>query len=146
MKIHIHDLSSPFNTYPNAIEHIIEHTIINTILIVMFNLIKNIGAVPKNKPIVVSPKARPGVFFKIDTKIAKVMDIVIEKAITPIKEIIIILSPKHKNGIAKSVLYIATFLIPKASLKIPPRALPVPIKTNSNIFCNSVLFHDVGIP
>ena len=34
----------------------------------------NIGIVPINKPIVVSPKANPGVFFKTDTSIDKVID------------------------------------------------------------------------
>ena len=33
---------------------------------------KNIGTVPRNKPIVVKPKARPGVFFNSDTKISKI--------------------------------------------------------------------------
>ena len=124
-------------------ESIINIEIFNTWLVI---LKKNIGAVPKNKPIVVSPKAKPGFFFKTLTNIASVIDIVIEKAITPINEIIIILSPKHRNGIASNVLKIATFLIPNTSLNIPPRALPKPIKVNNNTFCITVLFHDVGIP
>ena len=95
---------------------------------------------------VVKPKASPGDFFKTDTKIANVMDIVIEKNITPISDTIINLSPMARNGIASKVLQIATFLIPNLSERIPPRALPNPIIQNRYTFCKVDLFHDVGIP
>lgn len=48
---------------------------------------KKIGNVPKNNPIVVSPNASPGVFFKVDTSIPKVVDIVILNSKIPIKDI-----------------------------------------------------------
>ena len=99
-------------------------------LIVILIFIKNMGTVPKNKPIVVIPKARPGDFFNIETNIASVIDIVIEKNITPINDTIISESPIAKNGIASKVLIIATFLIPNKSDKIPPKALPRPIIQN----------------
>ena len=75
----------------------------------MFEILtKNIGAVPKNKPIVVKPKANPGVFFNTDVKIANVIDIVILKNITPIKEINIkdkeASSLMHKINILKKEL------------------------------------------
>ena len=98
-----------------------------------FNLIKKIGAVPRNKPIVVIPNANPGLFFNLDTIIPRVIAIVIEKNITPIKDIIIMLSPKHKKGIANSVDAIATFLIPNTSDNIPPNAFPIPIVTKNII-------------
>lgn len=78
-------------------------------LISMLTFIKKIGAVPRNKPIVVKPKAKPGVLFNTDTSIAKVMDMVIENSMTPIKEIIMMLSPKQRNGIARMVDNTATF-------------------------------------
>ena len=49
--------------------------------------IKNIGIVPKNKPMVVRPKAKPGAFFRTETSRPKVTDIVILNNITPIKDI-----------------------------------------------------------
>ena len=92
---------------------------------------KNIGAVPKNKPIVVNPNASPGLSLYILVSNASVIAIVIEKNITPINETTIKSSPKHKNGIATSVLNIPTFLIPYASDKIPPKHFPIPMVTNS---------------
>ena len=115
-------------------------------LVSIFNLIKKIGTVPKNKPIVVSPKAKPGLFFSTDTKEPKVIAIVIEKNMTPINEIIMILSPKQRNGMAIRVDKIAIFLIPNRSDKIPPSALPIPIVTKSKIVSVTDLFHEVGIP
>ncbi len=110
------------------------------------SLIKNIGIVPINNPIVVIPKASPGLFLRTDKRIPKVIDIVIEKNIIPIKDITIMLSPKHRNGIAIRVLKIATFLIPNLSLRIPPNALPVPMNKNNKRSSIVVLFHEVGIP
>jgi hypothetical protein len=54
-------------------------------LLVIF--IKNIGAVPKNNPIVVSPKASPGFSFKTETNMPNVIDMVMLNNITPINEI-----------------------------------------------------------
>ena len=45
-------------------------------LIFVENLTKKIGSVPKSNPIVVRPKAKPGVLFKTDTSIPKVIGIV----------------------------------------------------------------------
>ena len=50
---------------------------------------KNIGTDPRNRPIVVKPKATPGYFFNTDTISPKVMAIVILKIIIPISEIVI---------------------------------------------------------
>jgi len=119
---------------------------INTMFKDISNLIKNIGAVPRNKPIVVIPNASPGALFSLDTNIPRVIAIVIEKNITPISDTIIILSPKHKNGIAINVENIATFLIPNKSDNIPPSALPNPIVQKNITFWSTVLFQDVGIP
>ena len=93
------------------------------------NLKKKIGTEPRKRLIVVRPKARPGAFFKTETKIANVTDIVILKSITPINEIIIILSPNRRKGIAPITLINAVFLTPILSQRIPPRAFPIPIET-----------------
>ena len=97
------------------------------------NLMKKIGTVPKNNPIVVRPKAKPGDFFKTETSKAKVIDIVMLNNKIPNKEMYIKLSPKIKNGNDATILMIAIFLIPKASDKIPPRAFPTPIVQYSKI-------------
>ena len=93
------------------------------------NLKKKIGTVPRKSPIVVSPKASPGAFFKTETSNASVIDIVMLNNITPIKETTIKLSPKSKNGKAPTTLRRAVFLTPILSHKIPPSAFPVPMKT-----------------
>ena len=89
-----------------------------------------IGAVPKNKPMVVNPKAKAGFLFKTETNIPKVTAIVIEKNITPKRDTIIKLSPINRNGMANKVLKTATFFIPNISDNIPPKHLPIPIITN----------------
>ena len=113
---------------------------------VVVSFIKNIGAVPKNNPMVVNPNAKPGVSFSTDTKRPSVMDIVILNINTPSKEIIMWLSPNRRNGKAPTVLIIAVFLTPIKSEIMPPRAFPKPIEQYRRIVWNTVLFHDVGIP
>ena len=93
------------------------------------SLKKKIGTEPRKRPIVVNPKARPGAFWSTETISARVIDIVMEKSITPISETIIKLSPKRRKGKAPNTLRVAVFLIPILSHKIPPKAFPVPIKT-----------------
>ena len=93
------------------------------------SLKKKIGTVPRKRPMVVRPNARPGVFFRTETRSARVIAIVIEKNITPISETTIMLSPKRRNGSAPSTLIIAVFLAPILSQRIPPRAFPKPIET-----------------
>ena len=93
------------------------------------------GRVPKNNPTVVIPKATPGYFFNEETNIPNVIDIVILNKATPINETTIKLSPTHKNGIAKTVLKKAIFLIPKQSDNIPPKAFPIPIVKYNKIAC-----------
>ena len=127
--------------------HIIETIAINEQFInKLFILIKKIGMVPKNKPMVVKPNESPGLLFKIETITPKVMDIVMLNNRTPINDKAMILSPKHKNGIEIKTLNIPTFLMPNLSDKIPPSALPVPINVNNKIVSKVVLFQDVGIP
>ena len=75
-------------------------------VILLVILMKKIGAVTKNKPIVVMPKARPGDFFNIDTSIPNVIDIVIEKNITPIIDTSIMLSHVSNYVNIKSVFYV----------------------------------------
>ena len=93
--------------------HIIDATTIIEAFNILFVIeIKNIGIVPKNNPTVVKPKASPGLSFNTLTISASVIDMVIEKNITPIKDTIIKLSPNNKNGIARSALIIPIRLTP----------------------------------
>jgi hypothetical protein len=116
-------------------QHIIEEIMINEMFMIgSLIFTKNIGAVPKNNPMVVNPNATPGDFLSTDTNIPSVIAIVILKNITPIRDTIINSSPKHKNGIAKSVLIKDIFLTPNISDKMPPKALPIPIVKKKIIF------------
>jgi len=129
----------------------ITHIVVKIIIIIPFTnveviLKKNMGTVPKKRPIVVSPKASPGVSFNIDTNNPRVIDIVILNNRTPIRDTSIKLLPINKNGNASSILLIATFFIPNESDNIPPKALPTPIVQNNKIVWMVVLFHDVGKP
>ena len=90
----------------------VKTTIIAQFIKVEVILKKNIGTVPKKSPIVVRPKARPGVLFRTDTNIAKVIDIVILKSSTPMSEMNIILSPKMRNGRDSMLLPMATVRMP----------------------------------
>lgn len=124
-----------------------DKTIIMTELATLFVIdIKKIGAVPRKRPIVVNPKAKPGFSLYTLAIIPRVMAIVIENSITPNSDMNIKSSPIIRNGIARMTLSKPTFLIPKASDNIPPRHFPIPIVKNSMTVCNVVLFQLVGIP
>lgn len=127
-------------------QRIVEMVIKRQLEKVLPNLKKKIGTVPRKRPIVVKPKARPGVFCKAETSNARVIDMVMLKSATPIREIIIKLSPKSKNGKEPTTEIIAVFLNPILSDKIPPRALPTPIEQYNKIFSKTVLFQEVGMP
>ena len=92
---------------------------------------KNTGTTPKNRPMVVKPKASPGARGRTDTRTASVTYMVMLKSSTPKRDIYILLSPKSRKGRARSRLSIAVRFTPSKSLKNPPSALPMPIKEKS---------------
>ena len=70
----------------------------------LFILKKKTGNTPRAKPTVLIPKAKPGVSGKAETNIASVIAIVMLKNMTPINEIVMILSPSIRKGKAPNML------------------------------------------
>ena len=107
---------------------------------------KNTGAVPRNNPTVVKPKATPGAFGRQDTISASVIAIVMLKNAMPISDTDITSAPNSSSGKAPSVLISEVARIQMVSTKTPPIAFPTPMQQNSMIDCAVVLFHEVGMP